>query len=52
MDVKDTFKILFHPYYGMNILFGISYVCAKLIAPICYFIFPTGTEAELTMVRL
>uniref|UniRef100_A0A2P2HX26 Thioredoxin-related transmembrane protein 2 homolog n=1 Tax=Hirondellea gigas TaxID=1518452 RepID=A0A2P2HX26_9CRUS len=49
MDVKETLKILVHPYHGFNILFSLSYMTAKLVEPICQLLFPIGTAAELTM---
>lgn len=49
MDFKETAKILIHPYHGFNVLFSISYLCAKLIEPLCQLVFPFGTQPELSM---
>ncbi|KAF2366468.1 Thioredoxin domain [Trinorchestia longiramus] len=47
MGLKDNLKILVHPYHGFNILFSISYLCAKLIEPLCFVLFPDGTSPQL-----
>ncbi|XP_018011330.1 thioredoxin-related transmembrane protein 2 homolog [Hyalella azteca] len=47
MSVKETLKVLLHPYHGFNILFSLSYICAKLIEPLCILLFPEGTSPNL-----
>ena len=50
MELLGSAKLLAHPYHSMNILFSLSYVCAKLIPVLCSVLFPAGTEPELNMV--
>jgi len=49
MELLGSAKLLAHPYHSMNILFSLSYVCAKLIPVLCSVLFPAGTEPELNM---
>lgn len=52
MGAKETVKVLLHPFHIFNILFSMSYMCAKLIEPLCHLMFPDGTEAELNSVSI
>ncbi|XP_034939807.1 thioredoxin-related transmembrane protein 2 homolog [Chelonus insularis] len=46
MSFKTDLKLLFKPYYLINILLSLSYIIAKQVPIICPYIFP-GSECEL-----
>ena len=46
---KET-KVLFHPYYWINIILCASFVFMRLVSPFCQILFGPGKEAcELDM---
>lgn len=44
--LKD-FKRLAHPYYWINIILSISYLCAKKLPYVCVYLFPVKSGEEL-----
>lgn len=47
---KGEIRQLFHPYYILNMLLAVSFLCMKLTRPVCEYLFAVGPEqCELDM---
>jgi len=47
---KGEVRQLFHPYYILNMLLAVSFLCMKLTRPVCEYLFAAGPEqCELDM---
>ena len=38
-SVKRELYQLAHPYYIINLILGLSFLCLRLIPPVCYYVF-------------
>ena len=39
---KGEIRQLFHPYYILNMLLAVSFLCMKLTRPVCEYLFAAG----------
>lgn len=51
MTFKEDLRLLFKPYYLVNIFLSVSYIIAKQVPFVCPYIFPEN-ECELDGVRI
>ena len=53
MAFKEDFKQLLKPYYLINTFLSVSFVVAKCVWPLCWYVFPPSeSQCELNMVIL
>jgi len=46
-SVKRELYQLAHPYYIINLILGLSFLCLRLIPPVCYYVFGNSGGSEI-----
>ena len=50
-SVKRELYQLAHPYYVVNLMLGLSFLCLRLIPPVCYYVFGTSGGKLIVIVE-
>lgn len=52
-SVKRELHQLAHPYYIVNLILGLAFLCLRLIPPVCYYVFGNsgGKQLNITLTK-
>ena len=51
-SVKRELHQLAHPYYIVNLILGLAFLCLRLIPPICYYVFGNSGGKQFNVSHL
>ena len=53
-SVKRELHQLAHPYYIVNLILGLAFLCLRLIPPVCYYVFGNsgGKQLNISLIKI